>query len=354
MRNPGAADAAAPGDIGHYMTRHDRDAGVGHLACHVAAPPCAAVDDHDAGAGAVQVERRAVGRVVVREDHRALAGADRVAVDVAGHGGCEHDPGPVVVAEHEWTLASALRQHGLPGAHAPQPLPHRVMLPFRKVLAAAFGQAQEVVIEIAEYRRARQHDHVIESGKLLDELLEPFASGQFVDQRLRRQQGAAELVLLVRDDDARTGPGRGQRRGQSGGTGAGDQHIAVCVAMLVEVGIRFTGRAAESGHATNGGLVMLPEVARIHEGLVIETRAEQAAQPIVDCTDIKVDARPAFGGPGPQARIQLDLGRARIRQRRSALADLHDGVRLLGAAAHDPPGPMQLEAAIDNRHVVRQ
>src|SRR5918996_466708 len=49
------------------------------------------IDHADADPGAEQVERGAIGAVVVGEDHGAPARPDRVAIDVGARGASEHD-----------------------------------------------------------------------------------------------------------------------------------------------------------------------------------------------------------------------------------------------------------------------
>ena len=64
------------------------------------------------------------------------------------------------------------------------------------------------------------------------------------------QQRAAELGLLVAEDDARAGLGRGERGREARRPGADDEHVAMRVALRVAVGI---GRASAPGRGRRRG-----------------------------------------------------------------------------------------------------
>src|SRR6516164_5828161 len=103
------------------------------------------------------------------------------------------------------------------------------------------------------------------------------------------QQRATELQLLVRDDDTQGPIGRcRKRRRQSGGAGANDEHVAVCVTVRVAIRIGTARRNAQSGGAPDQWLVDLrPKPARPHKCLVVETRRKNWRQKTAYSSDIK-------------------------------------------------------------------
>ncbi len=108
------------------------------------------------------------------------------------------------------------------------------------------------------------------------------------------QQRAAELRLLVAEDDARAGLGRGERRGEARRAGADDEHVAMGVALRVAVGIGRGRRPAEARRGADARLVdLVPERARPHEGLVVEAGDEERREEVVDRADVEVERRPA-------------------------------------------------------------
>ena len=91
-----------------------------------------------------QIERGAVGAVVVGEQHGAPAGQHAVAVDIGGGRRGEHDAGPVVVGEDQRPLDRAGRQHDLPGADLPQPLARRLRAARRQMIADPLDQVRKL------------------------------------------------------------------------------------------------------------------------------------------------------------------------------------------------------------------
>ena len=118
--------------------------------------------------------------------------------------------------------------------------------------------------------------HVGQARELGDGRLRPVERRAAVDLVALREQPAAEAEVLVAQDDARAGAAGGERRRQAGRAGADHQHVAEGVGLLVVVGIRRVGGAAEAGGAADQRLVeLLPEARRPHEGLVVEAGAEE-------------------------------------------------------------------------------
>ncbi len=94
------------------------------------------------------------------------------------------------------------------------------------------------MVQVTEYRAARQNRDVIHFGQRLNRLTQPFVCAPAAEHCGGRKQRAAALTLLVGNDDTGAGMTSGQSRHQPGRTGAGDEHVAVCVAMIIVIGIR--------------------------------------------------------------------------------------------------------------------
>ena len=182
----------------------------------------AAVDDHHGTAGIDEVERRLVGRVVVREYDGAFAWTHGISIDIAGNRGSQHDARTVVVTKSERPFERALRKHHLLRAHSPQPLAHTRAVFFRQVIRAAFGDGEEVVIVVTENGAARQQRDVIERLEQRHRLHDPVRGSHSVDAAPGRQQRAAERTLFVGENHAGARlPGR-ERRRKSGGPATRD------------------------------------------------------------------------------------------------------------------------------------
>jgi hypothetical protein len=153
--NAYAANATATHHIGNHVTRKHRDASLCSPLCQRPGTTRPTIDDNHRRACFREVDPRLVGRVVVGKDDGALARPDGVATYITRYGRREHHARTVVVTERQWPLERALCEHDLPGTHPPQTLPHARALLFRNVVRAAFGNRQEIVIEIAEHGAAR-------------------------------------------------------------------------------------------------------------------------------------------------------------------------------------------------------
>ncbi len=118
------------------------------------------IDDRgDVDAGRVQIERRAIGRVMRGGDHDAAARQHAVAIEIGARRIGQHDARPVVVRKHQRPLQRAGRDHHLPRAHLPQPLARQVRCRLRQVVGDALAEPHHVVREIAERGGTRQQGH---------------------------------------------------------------------------------------------------------------------------------------------------------------------------------------------------
>ena len=229
---------------------------------------------------------------------------------------------------------------------------------------AALGDRQEVVVVVAEHGAARQEPHLGHRLQLGDGLRHPRHGRRAVDRavgrRIRgdggdvavREQAAAELALLVGENDARAGLARRPRRGESGRAPAHDQHVAVGVHLVVMVGVRLGRASAEAGRLADEVLVLHPERLRPHERLVVEAGRHEAREESRERHHVEIDARPGVHAARDEAVVELDLGRARVRHRAGAGLELHDRVGLLDAAGDDAPRPVIFPAPRDHADAV--
>jgi len=168
-------------------------------------------------------------------------------------------------------------EHDLLGTHLPQaltrPLRRRAR---RQVIGDLLQYGEIVVVVVAGDRAAREQTHVIHSGELGDGRRHPLVRGPLVDDLPAPEKGAAELALLVGEDYPRARAPRGESGGETRGTAADDQHVAVRVHLVVEVRITLLRRDAEACRLADEVLVPHPEPLRPHEGLVVEAGRKDA------------------------------------------------------------------------------
>ena len=178
-------------------------------------------------------------------------------------------------------------------------------------------------------------------------LLDPGGSGLAPEVACLREQTAAELRLLVGDQYPRPGTGRLQGGGQTSGSSAHDEDLAVLVHPVVGIRIRAVRHATEARHVAQEAFRSHPQPRRSHEGLVVEARRQEPTESASGTLEKRCD-----GGSRFESIVQLDLRRAQIRDARGPVAQLHDGVGFLGTVAHDAPGPGVFETSGHDVHAV--
>src|ERR1700733_7382577 len=135
---------------------------------------------------------------------------------------------------------------------------------------ALHGTVSAAVISTKDTCAGHQTD-VRKAAQLVDNLLCPNVPWCAADFAVVRQETAAEDKILLAEDDASTRPRGGQRRGEPGRSGAGDQHIAEGEGLFVVVGVAFAGGTAEPRSAADQRLIdPLPEGGGPHECLVVK------------------------------------------------------------------------------------
>ncbi len=335
------------------MAGPDLDAGRLGLAADRARELLAQIEHGDGNASRSQIERGAIGAIVAGEQHGAAAGQHGVAVQIAAHRARQHDPGPVVVGEHQRPLERAGRQHHLLGPYLPEPLAGQMRGRCRsEMVGDPLDQAQIVVVVVGECRGPGQDAKFGQRLQLGRHLREP--GGTRMTHGLIEQR-AAKLGLLLGQEHARAAPPRRERRCQASGPGADDQDVAMGEAVLIAVGIGLDWRLAQACRPPDRALVdALPPGRRPHEGLVVEAGREQRAQKVADRADVELDRGPAVLAAGDEALVELDLGRPDIGLGARALAELDQRVRLLGAGRDDAARAMVFEAPADQVDAVRE
>jgi hypothetical protein len=191
-----------------------------------------------------------------------------------------------------------------------------------------------------------------DAGKGRHRFGQPFARGLAVHGLAAREQRAAELRLLVDEDDPRPGGAGGQRGDDARRTRAHHQHVAMGIGLAVAIRIGRLGRLAEAGGAADDMLVFHPGAGRPHEGLVVEAGREITRQQIVDAADVEAQRRPAVLALGDEAVIELDLGGAHIGLGAIARAQLDQRIGLVGARGHDAARAMIFEAPPDEMDAI--
>ncbi len=170
--------------------------------------------------------------------------------------------------------------------------------------------------------------------------------GHAADFATISQQPAAEAKILIAHDHPGARPRGRQRRSQSTRPGADDQNVAKRIRLFVAIGIAPACGAAEPGGAADQRFVhAFPEGRGPHEGLVVEPRSAERAEPRAPREQVDAKRRPAVLAARLESLIQFDGGRFSVRFTPGPRAQFHERIRLLAACRKDPAGLVVLEAA---------
>ncbi|MCX7200692.1 MAG: hypothetical protein NTW37_22585 [Proteobacteria bacterium] len=223
----------------------------------------------------MQVERRVVGRVVVREHQGTPAGLHAVAVEVGACTAGEHHAGQVVVAEGDRALDRAGCNDDLARADLPEALARQV-LGDRGAAADLLCHGRHVVVPDRGDLAAHQHAHARRRLQFSGDLMYPAGRLVAVDARVLAEQRAAHLGAFIGDDHARATACRCECGGQPGRAATADQHVAVGMTLRIAARVRHLWRTAEAGCAADELFAGLPARGRPHERLVVEARRQHA------------------------------------------------------------------------------
>ena len=297
-----------------------------------------------------EVAGRRIGGIVPGEQDHTSARRHAVAVHVRTRGARQHHPRTVVAGERQRPLVRAGGQHHPPGPDMPEALPDPPRLG-RGAVAAPLQQRHEILVVVAEGGCAAQHRRIQPGQYPLDPSLRILAADGFGHV----EKGAARCRTLVGKDDARTRQGGGLRRGQTGRAGPDHQHVAMGVAMVVDVGIGLPGGAAKSRHAPDGRFVQAaPEGLRPHERLVVEARHQKAGHEARRRAGIKAQMWPPVDAARHETVVELHLRRTEVGLGRAPPPQLDDGVGFVGARPDHAPRAVVLEAAGEKPHAFGQ
>ena len=222
----------------------------------------------------------------------------------------------------------------------------------REMVGAALVERDEVLVVVAEGGGPGQHPHITGLRKLPSHRLDPVERGPAFDFGFQSHEAAAETGLLVHQHHPPSPARRREGRGESGGSSAHHQHVAVGVAVRVGIGVRLSGRLAQARRLANEMLVEAPPRARPHEGLVVEPGRQQARGEVVEGADVEVQRRPVILARAGEPVEELDLGGAQVRLGARAPAQPDERVRLLHPGADHPAAAVVLEAPPHRAHPV--
>ena len=213
----------------------------------------------------------------------------------------------------------------------------------------ALEQHDEVVVPVADHRGAVQHMHVVGGIELRGLARSPLGQRMAIDGAARNIGEAADVRVLVGDDDLGARGGCSFRRSESGNAAADHEDVAMDVDLLIAIGVAAFRRLAQARGAADEGLIdVFPERLRPHEGLVVEAAGKKARELVVDGAHVEGERGPAVLRDGRHAVEDLDLRGTQVRLVAGAEADADQRVHFLRAQAHHAARAVILEAAAED------
>ena len=223
------------------------------------------------------------------------------------------------------------------------------------MVGEALHQTDHVVGVPAEGGCAgQQRDTAFEAGQ---RVREPLGRWLAIDDGAGfRQQRTAEFGLFVAQHHPHTGAGGGQCGGDAGGAGADHQDLAMGVLVDVAVWIGLLWGFPQAGGGADRGFVEPgPERRRPQEGLVIEPRRQQRAEPSGGGAEVEAQRWKAVLAGGGQSLVQFDLSGTQVGCDPTAPAiDGDQGIRFLRSRRQDASGAVVFERAADQVDAIRQ
>ena len=368
-RDFNARDPARAAGGNHSMASIDRHAqiaqaaGIGALALPAfpASAPVSDIDHGDIDPGVVGLDGGRQRHVVVDHENPTLPSADAVALQIGLDRTGKHNPGQVVVAEHQRALESTGGQHHLPGA---DPVPAHAggvqpCLTGVEVVRHPLERGQHVVVENARQRGAGHDPDVGHGGEFSLDASDPCIGVLAVDgDRITQQRTTAQAVLL-NQNHARAGLGGRAGRLQAGRTRANDDNIGVLIVRVIAADIGAFVTDPEPGSPADHRLDQaVPEPRADEEGLVVEARREEPRQQRVNRAQIEAERGEGVDRLGGQALTQFSHGCAVVGLARALFrfgdVAVDECVGLFDACRHDPARAVILERTADQMHAVGQ
>ena len=300
-----------------------------------------------------KIDGREIGAVVAGVDHRALACGHAIAVKVVPHGRGQHHAGAVVIGEHQRALHGTAGQHHLTRTDPPPALARQMGSCVRAQMRSdALDRGQHVVVVIARDGGAVQHLHVRVCRQRGQRGRHPRDGRLAIDALALGEQAAAWLFLFVDQQDASPGWRGLQRRCKPRRPGTHDQQIAVQILAMVVLRITFAWGLAQAREPAHCPLVPVP--ARPHHRLVVERGREQRLEKAEHSEEIETHRGPGVLAAGTQPRIERLQRGAHVGFGPRPFLQLHECVGLFLARRHQAARTVQLEAAPQNTHTVRE
>ena len=344
-----AFDMGTALDLGHGLAGHDRNIRRANRLRQIAAGLGAGVDDrHHLQPRTLGDQRRAIGVVVVGDDHDPPARRHAVIADEIAHGGCQHHPRQVVAGEGQRAFQRAGRGDDVARADAPQPLARDALV--RVVIGQRLARQQiAVIVEPGRHGVAAQGD-VGAPAQVGQQGVDGGLTAVMVGWRSPAPDG-----VLFQHDHAPAGLGRIAGRRQPGDAAAHHHRFGKAVGLFITVGIGIGRRPAQARAAADDRLEqVLPEGARMDEGLVVKARGQQRRQPVGDRAQIGVQRGPAVLAAQHHARHQGRGAGPLVRFEPAALAQPEQGVRFLGPRGEGPARAVILEGPAHQHLAVGQ
>ena len=291
-----------------------------------------------------EVAGRAVGVVIVGEEKRVAAWQHAIAVHIGACRTGQHHARAIVAGKDKGPFDGAGGANELFGVDGPAPLSRRFAVRLR-VIADALDGAEGHPVIAPENARPRQHAHILYSRQLAGDFSSPCRTRRAVNLHGFTGQMPAGRGLIVGEKHPRACKCCLTCRHQPGRSRPDDKHVAMGVGMLIAVRVCLIGKRAETGGAPDHGLIKpVPEGARPHKGLVVETRREERLQKRIDGEKIEFERGPAVLAPRHEAVKYLYHRRLGIGLCAPATAQRDQGIRLFGPGAVDAARTVIFEA----------
>ncbi|CAI8187639.1 MAG: Uncharacterised protein [SAR116 cluster bacterium] len=151
------------------------------------------------------------------------------------------------------------------------------------MVSAAFQPAINAMVKGAIDCRPRHQPQIWYAAQFRQGGGGPVCTGDIIHNIGLGIQPSPHAEILIRQNDPAAGARGSACGGDSSGSGTNHQYIAMQKAMIIDIGIRRAGEAAQTGCGTDQWFIELfPESLWPHECLVIKTGAQQRCSQIIN------------------------------------------------------------------------
>ena len=237
----------------------------------------ARIDDRgDIDSGGGKVGGGAMPVIIVGEDGHALGRGGGKAVHITAYRAGLHDPGPVIVGESDQPFGGTAAQQRPAGIDSPENLPRLAGLRRHDVVAGAFQNAIDSMIEDTDGGASRHDPHIRQAGKFRRHCLGPCGPALPANGEAFLKKPSAGAEILIDDDHLCAGAPGGQRRCQPGRSAPDHEKVAMTEPAVIDIRVILARQCAKPGGAPDNRLIdAFPEGFRPHEGLVVEPSAKE-------------------------------------------------------------------------------